>query len=339
MGLVRYFHHPLGEFLLSYITAWSAFMMMFALIFGIVYLNTPLNTPRHNIVLKAVASAMGLVVVMVFLRLLWIANVIAYLAGQIGTIVLFTSALAAVRSGFKPAWRYLIAVSIFLASAIIFLFRFYGVLPNNTFTMHIMLFGSAAEAILLSIALGYRIRLLREEEHILREREKGLQAISITDDLTGLFNRRFLNASLIKKVAAARRSNTRLSLLMIDVDHFKRFNDTYGHPEGDQVLIALGRLLSQILREEDIACRYGGEEFVVILHNADIHAALDTAERIRAGFENLSFNPGPKKDIHTTLSIGIAQLNPEESPEQLIFRADQAMYQAKKKGKNQVCRA
>jgi diguanylate cyclase (GGDEF)-like protein len=337
IGLFRYFQPPLGEFLLSYITVFSCLMMMFAIIFGVAYLNTAKTAPRHDILLKAIAAVMGAIVIMVILRLLWISNVAAYVVGQVGTIALFTSAFSALISGFKPARYYLIAVSILLVSAFIFLFRFYGLVPNNTFTMHIMLFGSAAEAILLSFALGYRIRMLKEEEELLKERERSLEAISVTDELTGLFNRRFFNASLAKKVAAARRSNTKLSLLMMDVDCFKTFNDTYGHMEGDKVLSGLGRLLTKILREEDIACRYGGEEFVVILHNADMKAAHETAERIRSGFEALTFNPGTKIDIHATVSIGAAELLPDDSPDQLLVRADQALYQAKNDGRNRVC--
>ncbi|HOU51388.1 MAG: GGDEF domain-containing protein [Smithella sp.] len=337
IGLFRYFHPPLGEFLLSYITAWSALMMMFAIIFGIIYLNMAKTAPRHDILLKVIAAAMGAIVILVLFRFLWTANVAAYLVGQVATIVLFTSALSAFLSGFRPARYYLIAVSIFLVSAIIFLFRFYGLVPNNTFTMHIMMFGSAAEAILLSFALGYRIRLLKEEEELLKERERSLEAISVTDELTGLFNRRFFNASLVKKIAASRRSGTNLSLLMMDVDYFKSFNDTYGHMEGDKVLSGLGKLLTQILREEDIACRYGGEEFVVILHNADMKIALETAERIRTGFEAMTFRPGLTKDIHVTVSIGAAELLPGDSPDQFLLRADKALYQAKNDGRNRVC--
>lgn len=338
-GLVRYFWPALGYLMLSYIAVFAALMMFFAVIFAVVFLKTSQTAPRHDKLLKGLAAFMMIIVVLVFLRQLWIGNLLAYLSGQAAAIVLFTSALSALRSGFKPALYYLIAVAVFLATVIIFIFKFYGLVPNNTLTMHIVIFGSAAEAILLSIALGYRIRMLREEEQVLRERERNLQAISITDELTGLFNRRFLNASLLKKTAAARRSGKGLSLLMMDVDHFKNFNDTYGHPEGDKVLVALGRLLLQMLREEDIACRYGGEEFVVILDNADLKIALDTAQRIRTGFENLPFRPGTKNDISVTVSIGAAEFKPEESPDELLFRADQAMYQAKQTGRNRVCSA
>ena len=180
---------------------------------------------------------------------------------------------------------------------------------------------------------------MQEEEALLHERERSLEAISVTDELTGLFNRRFLNASLIKKIAATRRSGTNLSLLMLDIDHFKDFNDTYGHPEGDKVLAALGRLLKETLREEDIACRYGGEEFVVILHNAGREAANEAASRIRTRFAKLPFTPRPAKAVHLTISIGAAVLIPGETGEHLIFRADQALYRAKQTGRNRVCSA
>jgi len=339
VGLFQYIWPPLGAFLMSGIPVFAALMMIFAVSFGIVFLNTPKTAPRHDKLLKGLAVFIGTIIALVLLRQLWLGNLLSYLSGQVVSVVLFTAALSSLRSGFRPALFYLIAFGVFLLCAFVFFFKFYGLIPNNTFTMHIVIFGSAAEAVLLSFALGYRIRIMQEEEEQLRERERDLEAISVTDELTGLFNRRFLNPALVKKTAAARRSGTRLSLLMLDVDHFKDFNDTYGHPEGDKVLAALGGLLIQTLREEDIACRYGGEEFVVILHNADLNAAMEAAERIRAGFEKISFRPDPKKEIFATVSIGAAELLPQETPEQLLFRADQAMYQAKQTGRNRICSA
>ncbi len=339
IGLFRYFWPPLGEVLIAHIAVFASLMMLFAIVFAIVFLNTARTAPRHDKVLKGLAAFMGVIVAAVFLRQLWLGNLLSYLSGQVSLLILLTAGLSSLRSGFRPALFYVIAYSVFMASALAFIFKFYGWVPNNTFTMHIVIFGSAAEAILLSFALGYRIRVMQEEEALLRERERSLEAISVTDELTGLFNRRFLNASLVKKIAAARRSGTNLSLLMLDVDHFKDFNDTYGHPEGDKVLAALGRLLMQTLREEDIACRYGGEEFVVILHNADQNAALEAAARIRTRFAEWSFMPRAGKDAHLTISIGAAVLNPGESGEHLIFRADQALYQAKHTGRNRVCSA
>jgi len=339
IGLFRYFWPPLGEFLIYYITVFASLMMLFAIVFAIVFLNTAKTAPRHDKVLKGLAAFMGVIVALVFLRQLWLGTLLSYLSGQVGLIFLLTAGLSSLRFGFRPALFYVIAYSIFMLSALVFIFKFYGWIPSNTLTMHIVIFGSAAEAVLLSFALGYRIRVMQEEEALLHERERSLEAISVTDELTGLFNRRFLNASLIKKIAATRRSGTNLSLLMLDVDHFKDFNDTYGHPEGDKVLAALGRLLKETLREEDIACRYGGEEFVVILHNAGREAANEAASRIRTRFAKLPFTPRPAKAVHLTISIGAAVLIPGETGEHLIFRADQALYRAKQTGRNRVCSA
>ncbi|MRR17983.1 MAG: GGDEF domain-containing protein [Deltaproteobacteria bacterium] len=334
-GLIQYFWPQAGEWMIKYITAFASCMMLFAAIFAMVFLDTAKTAPRHHLVLEGLALMAVISILLIFTGQIWIGNVLAYFTGQIGIIAIFTAAVAALRSGFQPAIYYLSAVSVFLLAALIFQFRFYGLISNNSFTMHVVLFGSAVESVLLSSALGYRFRAMREEEQHLREREKNLQAITVTDELTGLFNRRFLNGTLIKEIAAAKRSGRSLSLLMMDVDHFKAFNDAHGHLEGDQALITLGKVLRQMLREEDIACRYGGEEFVAILHNADKNAALDVAERIRSHFQQMALSSG--KTVRLTVSIGATELLPQDSPDQFLFRADQALYHAKKTGRNRVC--
>jgi len=336
-GLFPYFHASLRGQLLPYINVLALGMMFFAIVFAIVYLKTNKTAPRHDVLLKGIAAAALILIPIVVIRQSLTTTILVYLLAQLGVVAVFTSAVSSLRSGFKPAGYYLFAVSILLVAGTIFLFKYYGLLPNNSFTMHIVLFGSAIESVLLSSALGYRIRIMREEEQALRERERNLQAISVTDELTGLFNRRFLNAALIKEIAAVRRSRTALSLAMMDVDHFKEFNDTYGHLAGDQALVELGGMLTQILREEDIACRYGGEEFAAILHNADISAAQDVAERIRSRFARAAFQSGGGKAVYMTISIGVAQLRPDENPDELLSRADQALYQAKQSGRNRVC--
>lgn len=334
-GLFQYFWPAAGVWMIKYVTAFASCMMLFTMIFAIVFLDTARTAPRHDFVLKGLAFLTIISILLIFARQIWIGNLLAYFIGQIGIVAVFTAAVSSLRSGFKPARYYLIAVSVFLCAGLIFQFKFYGWVPTNSFTMHVVLFGSAVESILLSTALGYRFRAMREEEKYLREREKNLQAITVTDELTGLFNRRFLNVTLIKEIAAARRSGASLSLLMMDVDHFKNFNDAYGHLEGDLALVTLGKVMMQMLREEDVACRYGGEEFVAILHNADKSAALDVAERIRSHFQQMALTSG--KTVRLTVSIGTAELLPEDSPDQFLFRADQALYHAKKTGRNRIC--
>ena len=128
-----------------------------------------------------------------------------------------------------------------------------------------------------------------------------------------------------------------MSVLMLDVDHFKRFNDEHGHQAGDQALRALGQSLTGHLRPNDVAARYGGEEFLVVLADTRFEAAWIIAERLReamAGHSLLKADGTPLPSI--TISLGLAQLNPEQSAESLIARADAALYRAKKGGRNRV---
>ncbi len=338
-GIVRYFWPGPGEWMVAHIPAISSLMALFAVVFAIAFLETSRRTPRHHRLLQVLAFCSAAIVVLVLLRYQWIGNVAAYLAGQVGTVALFTAALASLRSGFKPARYYLIAVTLFLAASLIFLFRFYGWVPNNTFTMQALLFGAAAEAILLSFALGYRIRIIEEEGLILREREKSLTEMVVTDELTGLFNRRFFSAALAKRIADSSRTGEPLALLVMDVDHFKRYNDTYGHSDGDVILKRLGEVVLMGLREGDIACRYGGEEFVVILNHANLERAAQVAERIRTRFEKEVFEPRKGVRVPVSMSIGVGEWRPGESGDDLFIRCDSAMYRAKETGRNRACLA
>ena len=336
-GLFRYLGPPVGAVLVSCVTVFASLMMAFATIFAIAFLDTAKTAPRHNVFLKGLVIGNGIVILLSALQYQWIATVSAYFVGQVSIVAVFTAAVASLHSGFRPARYYLVAVGVFLLTAFVFLFKFYGWIPNNTFTMHIMLFGSCAEAILLSFALGYRIRIMQKEEQVLRERGKSLEEMSVTDELTGLFNRRFLTATLTRKIAEARRGDMPLSLLVLDMDHFKRFNDTYGHLEGDRVLAMMGKVILQALRDEDVACRYGGEEFVAILHKAARDDAAEVAERLRSRVEKVSLTLPNRGAMHMTVSIGVATILPGEDERDLFMRADQALYRAKADGRNRIC--
>jgi diguanylate cyclase (GGDEF)-like protein len=157
--------------------------------------------------------------------------------------------------------------------------------------------------------------------------------MATTDGLTGLFNRRFLDNSLRAEYDRAKRYGTQLSVMMFDVDHFKRFNDEHGHDMGDLVLKVLGQALKDALRTHDLPCRYGGEEFVAILPNTNKPGAYCVAERFRKDVEELEI-----EGLHVTVSIGIATFPdlPMESAEQLIETADKALYASKHAGRNRV---
>lgn len=164
-----------------------------------------------------------------------------------------------------------------------------------------------------------------------------LENQSIRDSLTGLFNRHFLQISLERELARAARRKQTLAVFMMDLDHFKKFNDTYGHAAGDTVLRALSEIFRSSIRTEDIACRYGGEEFTIMLPDVTQSVALQRAESIRRAVASLKVPLDKEVFAEFTISIGVA-LYPEdgEGADLLLRRADLALYRAKRSGRNQV---
>lgn len=165
------------------------------------------------------------------------------------------------------------------------------------------------------------------------QRDK-LQDMAMHDQLTGLYNRYFLLASATQKVARSKRHNYDISVLMMDIDHFKAFNDNYGHAVGDDVLKVVADCLSTEKRTEDVLARFGGEEFVLMLDHCNVEEAELKAEKLRAAVECLKL---PSLDINITMSIGVAQLKADEhSFTEPLKRADDALYLAKEQGRNRV---
>lgn len=167
--------------------------------------------------------------------------------------------------------------------------------------------------------------------------EQKLLQLADTDPLTAAYNRRFFNNSVSRALAEFTRYNTVFSLLMIDVDHFKKFNDTFGHDVGDQVLKRLVKICNSILRTIDIFARYGGEEFMILLPSTTCDNACIVANRIRVAIEQDTFILG-NKTISYTVSIGATQVKTSDKNIDLLTkRADLALYKAKDTGRNQVC--
>lgn len=164
-----------------------------------------------------------------------------------------------------------------------------------------------------------------------------LRRSSIIDALTGLFNRRYLDETLVREFARAERADQPIGVIMLDIDHFKVFNDAYGHDAGDNVLKVLGPLLKHACRASDIACRFGGEEFIVILPQADLEATLERAEAIRAEAKKLRLTYGGAELPSVTVSLGVAVF-PDHGihPDQVVRAADNALYRAKKAGRDRV---
>ena len=189
----------------------------------------------------------------------------------------------------------------------------------------------------IGASIYFRFAIADEAEEILFRRQ---YESSILDGLTGAVNRRHLDERLESELAYAKRHQTELSLLMMDVDHFKEINDRHGHPAGDHVLRVLGATIRQTLRLEDVFARYGGEEFAIVARGLDQARGLALAERIRRLVEQTSFRFKGSR-LPVKISIGVATAADclkEITSELLVSLADRALYQAKAEGRN-CCRA
>jgi diguanylate cyclase (GGDEF)-like protein len=166
---------------------------------------------------------------------------------------------------------------------------------------------------------------------------ESMRNLSIRDPLTGLFNRRYMEEALTQEQHRTRRNDAQLAVIMIDIDHFKQFNDSFGHDGGDAILRALGDFLKKHVRGSDIACRYGGEEFILILSPSTAEGARQRAENIREDVGLLSVSHGNRDLGAITLSLGLA-IFPDQASEgaAIVKAADVALYQAKRAGRNRV---
>jgi two-component system cell cycle response regulator len=185
----------------------------------------------------------------------------------------------------------------------------------------------------LSARVRTQLRRRRYAERLKQSLQLSLE-LAITDQLTGLFNRRYMSRHLSTLLTEGDKP---VSFLMLDVDFFKQINDTYGHDVGDEVLKEFANRISANVRGIDLACRYGGEEFVVVMPDTDLSFAYLVAERLRQSVADAPFNVnGEAKQLPVTISIGVAASQNGDSPEVLLKRADQALYRAKREGRNRV---
>lgn len=184
-----------------------------------------------------------------------------------------------------------------------------------------------------------RLKRVLKERHLRKEHAsmlKRLQKLAITDDLTRLYNSRHFYSQLNSEIDRCIRYNRPLTLLLFDLDHFKQYNDAYGHLAGDRVLTAIGRIIKSCLRGMDTAYRYGGEEFTVILPETRSKEATVVADRIRTAIWAEKFIPEPEKVVHISVSVGITEYRPNEKISTLVHRADRAMYTSKQQGRNRI---
>jgi diguanylate cyclase len=199
----------------------------------------------------------------------------------------------------------------------------------------------SSDAVLTAIQQIADVNLHLKERLAITEKQLESQATELhsyetearTDSLTGLANRRAFDDEMRRQCELWQRNKTPFTLLIFDIDKFKNFNDSHGHQAGDEVLRSVGKLLTKTARQMDVPCRYGGEEFAVVLPATDIREARVAAERFRTAIESAVVNFGSQK-LSVTASIGVAQISVKEDPALLIRRADEALYRCKEAGRN-----
>ena len=210
---------------------------------------------------------------------------------------------------------------------------------ENYFTdEHVRLMTAFADQVVIAIKNARLYNSLQEELQHGKEMEEELRRLATTDDLTGCFNRRYFMELAHNEYQRSIRYHHPLSIIMLDIDHFKRINDTYGHPAGDKVLIQIVQLCQKNIRSHDLLARYGGEEFILLLPETCAKDAQALAERLRMELEKQPIHKEGNIVIHTTVSMGIATLSPQRSIplEKLLAYADEALYHSKENGRNQV---
>ena len=297
-----------------------------------------------------------------------IATPVAALAVLVGIAWIVAATLRVVRLGYQPARLLLLAWGMFLLGTAVFTLLAFGVLPKNFFTEYGVQIGSALEMLLLSIALGYRYAGLRNENeriaseaNVMLERKVAqrtqevrnalmqleeahgrLRESSRRDGLTGLYNRTWFHEAFNRMVREARDGGRPVSLLMVDLDHFKAINDRHGHLVGDECLRWAAGRIAAAAGADALLARFGGEEFVVALPAHDGPAAMVVGEAIRATLAAASC-PAVQDPIRVTASIGVHTLdadsmdaNSRDGIDRAFEIADRAMYAAKAQGRDRV---
>ncbi len=299
------------------------------------FLNTRVEARRLDKVLFAFGLIWALFTCLIPVIPVPVLDSTTSVLGILSPILFLAAGVRRFTQGFAPA-RYFVLAWVFLTMGYtLWSLMHLGIIGASEIVPWTVIGISAFEAILLSFALSDRIRTLREEKDEARSRERRYRTLAITDELTGLNNVRFFRTQLPLETQRAEKLHLPLTLGLLDIDRFKAFNDTYGHPAGDDALRQLGEVIMHCVRERDVACRYGGEEFVILFPATRAAEAFEAAERIRMSYEQCRRAAGMPHS-GATVSFGLAEYVHGERPEDLVDRADRALYKAKHIGRNRT---
>ncbi|MFC5525358.1 diguanylate cyclase [Rhodanobacter ginsengisoli] len=317
-------------------TQWSQPTLMIlcascGLLFARNFLDTHRHFPRlHRGILACIAIGALALVGTALIDWQSAALVLAFAFVTVFTVLMLGLGVLSVRAGL-PAGRYfLLAAACSMAGDVLTVLAVLGIVPFDDWTFRAAEAGMLLDATLLALALTYQFR---EGE----ERREKAEHLARLDPLTGINNRRSFDSIGESIWSIARRNDRHLSVIVLDLDHFKRINDAHGHACGDEVLKATANLLHQTLRDSDIIARWGGEEFIVLLPETGLAEAVALAERLRDAIANLCIiRQGVS--IKITASLGVTERRPgQQTLEALIAEADHLMYQAKDLERNRVC--
>ncbi|MBD0380035.1 sensor domain-containing diguanylate cyclase [Paenibacillus sedimenti] len=253
-------------------------------------------------------------------------------------LLMVVPGIQSLRAGFKPAWYYLFGWGIFLICAIPTMLTDAGFIPMSRWTIFGAQIGSTLETLILSWGLANQIQRMRKEKDLAVEQMQESRKLAESDFLTGLYNRRYFMNMFASKLGSNEHDS--MAFLILDVDHFKQINDTYGHDAGDIVLQKIAAVLKQCFRQSDIISRFGGEEFIVLMADTNIHQARYKAEHLLVMIRNSPFDTG-KERIYCTISIGITEWKKGDKDDfqHVLRKADAALYEAKRLGRNRICLA
>ncbi|MFC5301407.1 sensor domain-containing diguanylate cyclase [Azospira restricta] len=300
------------------------------LVFARHFLDTPKAFPRTHRALAAATA--GFLAALAAACLLFADQAAAILVAFVA-VILFSLAMPAlgimaVRGRHRYSRYFLFATVASTVGTAVTTLSVLGLIPFSAFGFQAVEIGMVIDATLLALALGSRFRAIQAER-------QSAERLAARDPLTDLYNRRSFLELARPLWSGTRRHGHELSLIMVDIDHFKTINDTYGHAAGDDAIIAVARVLTDSVRAEDIVARWGGEEFLVLLPETPLDAAVALAERLRAGIADARIAMGGQ-DVRLTASLGVAASGDKESLDRLITEADHFLYQSKHSGRNQV---
>lgn len=311
------------------LSGFGAFMVLF----GKQFMNMKHQLPRVNFLMNVSVALFAIQLLLGVFVSSWAANGMAYVTGLIVPLLIFGSVIWLYLKGRHELKWYIVACCAMVTATVIWATMPYR--PFSVSTNAIFMLGTTIDSLLFTLSIFDLIKhdLLEKEE--IKEREKYYMTLSRVDSLTGLYNRRYLD-EIVKQMEASNDLPTGSSLIMIDLDNFKAINDNYGHLIGDIILTSVATKIKKRIRRSDVACRYGGDEFLVLLPGARIDIAKNIANDISKEIIGETSYSEKGEEIRITVSIGLTESRVGDSFDGMFLRADAALYQAKGKGRNRV---